>query len=83
MLYECAEQMIYYDLPLLVCLLVFCDISLTVVIHMLKFVDLRKTPSLEFGMMLFFSYAPYCLAEGIHLSGTTIGISVDIMLKLK
>lgn len=36
---------------------------------MLKFIDLRKTPSLEFGMMLVFSYAPYCLAEGIHLSG--------------
>ncbi|CAD5117971.1 DgyrCDS6711 [Dimorphilus gyrociliatus] len=36
---------------------------------LLKFIDLRKTPSLEFGMMLVFSYAPYGLAEGIHLSG--------------
>jgi len=37
--------------------------------HLLKFIDLRKTPSLEFGMMLIFSYSPYALAEGLHLSG--------------
>ncbi|XP_046338391.2 sodium/hydrogen exchanger 8-like [Haliotis rufescens] len=36
---------------------------------LLKFVDLHKTPSLEFGMMFIFSYLPYGLAEGIHLSG--------------
>lgn len=36
---------------------------------LLKHVDLRKHPSLEFGMMLVFTYAPYVLAEGIHLSG--------------
>lgn len=36
---------------------------------LLKHVDLRKHPSLEFGMMLAFTYAPYVLAEGIHLSG--------------
>ncbi|CAH1778714.1 unnamed protein product [Owenia fusiformis] len=36
---------------------------------LLKFIDLRKTPSLEFGIMLVFSYAPYGLAEGLHLSG--------------
>lgn len=36
---------------------------------LLKHVDLRKNPSLEFGMMLVFTYAPYALAEGIHLSG--------------
>ncbi|KAJ8303031.1 hypothetical protein KUTeg_019427 [Tegillarca granosa] len=36
---------------------------------LLKFIDLRKQPSLEFGMMLIFSYIPYGLAEGIHLSG--------------
>lgn len=36
---------------------------------LLKYVDLRKNPSLEFGMMLVFSYAPYGLAEGLHLSG--------------
>lgn len=35
----------------------------------LKHVDLRKHPSLEFGLMLVFTYAPYVLAEGIHLSG--------------
>lgn len=34
-----------------------------------KCVDLRKNPSLEFGMMLVFIYAPYGLAEGVHLSG--------------
>lgn len=37
---------------------------------LLKYVDLRKHPSLEFAMMLVFTYAPYALAEGIHLSGT-------------
>ncbi|XP_022124736.2 sodium/hydrogen exchanger 8 [Pieris rapae] len=36
---------------------------------LLKHVDLRKNPSLEFGMMLVFTYAPYVLAEGINLSG--------------
>lgn len=36
---------------------------------LLKHVDLRKNPSLEFGMMLIFTYAPYVLAEGIHMSG--------------
>jgi sodium/hydrogen exchanger 8 len=34
-----------------------------------KHIDLRKNPSLEFGMMLVFIYAPYGLAEGVHLSG--------------
>ncbi|NXQ08755.1 SL9A8 protein, partial [Vidua macroura] len=32
-------------------------------------IDLRKTPSLEFGMMIIFAYLPYGLAEGISLSG--------------
>uniref|UniRef100_A0A914UWW3 Sodium/hydrogen exchanger 8 n=1 Tax=Plectus sambesii TaxID=2011161 RepID=A0A914UWW3_9BILA len=36
---------------------------------LLKHVDLRKTPSLEFGVMLVFAYLPYGLAEGVHLSG--------------
>ncbi|XP_055389386.1 sodium/hydrogen exchanger 8 [Condylostylus longicornis] len=36
---------------------------------LLKHIDLRKHPSLEFAMMLVFTYAPYVLAEGIHLSG--------------
>ncbi|XP_065138670.1 sodium/hydrogen exchanger 8 isoform X1 [Paramisgurnus dabryanus] len=35
----------------------------------LKYFDLRKTPSLEFGMMIIFAYLPYGLAEGIKLSG--------------
>ena len=48
---------------------------------MLKFIDLRKTPSLEIGMMMVFCYAPYALAEGLHLSGKLtfidlIGLSV-------
>lgn len=30
---------------------------------LLKHVDLRKNPSLEFAMMLMFTYAPYVLAE--------------------
>jgi sodium/hydrogen exchanger 8 len=36
---------------------------------LLKFVDLRKHPSLEFGFVLVFIYCPYVLSEGIHLSG--------------
>ncbi|KAH0511047.1 Sodium/hydrogen exchanger 8 [Microtus ochrogaster] len=32
-------------------------------------IDLRRTPSLEFGMMIIFAYLPYGLAEGISLSG--------------
>ncbi|XP_060793130.1 sodium/hydrogen exchanger 8 [Neoarius graeffei] len=35
----------------------------------LKHFDMRKTPSLEFGMMIIFAYLPYGLAEGIKLSG--------------
>ena len=35
----------------------------------LKFIDLRRTPSLEIGMMMVFCYTPYALAEGLHLSG--------------
>ena len=37
--------------------------------HVFKYIDLRKTPSLELGLMLMCAYAPYGLAEGIHLSG--------------
>ncbi|XP_022094568.1 sodium/hydrogen exchanger 8-like [Acanthaster planci] len=36
---------------------------------LLKHIDLRKTPSLEFGFMLIFSYLPYVLSEGLKLSG--------------
>ena len=36
---------------------------------LLKHFDLRKNPSLEFGLMLVFTYAPYVLAEGMQLSG--------------
>uniref|UniRef100_A0A4W4H4R3 Sodium/hydrogen exchanger 8 n=1 Tax=Electrophorus electricus TaxID=8005 RepID=A0A4W4H4R3_ELEEL len=38
----------------------------------LKHVDLRNTPSLEFGMMLIFAYLPYGLSEGIKLSETCV-----------
>ncbi|VDK49219.1 unnamed protein product [Anisakis simplex] len=34
-----------------------------------KHVDLRKTPSLEFALLLVFAYLPYGLAEAISLSG--------------
>ena len=36
---------------------------------MTKHVDLRKTPSLELGMMFIFAYVPYGLAESLKLSG--------------
>lgn len=56
------------------CLMFFASAGIGVVFALisallLKHVDLRKNPSLEFGMMLVFTYAPYALAEGIHLSG--------------
>ncbi|KAL0594799.1 Sodium/hydrogen exchanger 8 [Plecturocebus cupreus] len=44
-------------------------LSPLIVIYVLKHIDLRKTPSLEFGMMIIFAYLPYGLAEGISLSG--------------
>lgn len=47
---------------------------------LLKHVDLRKNPSLEFGMMLVFTYAPYALAEGIHLSGTFMIVCNQFLL---
>ncbi|EGT31371.1 hypothetical protein CAEBREN_17701 [Caenorhabditis brenneri] len=34
-----------------------------------KHVDLRKTPSLEFALLLIFSYIPYGFAEALDLSG--------------
>lgn len=56
------------------CMMFFASAGIGVVFALasallLKHVDLRKNPSLEFGMMLVFTYAPYALAEGIHLSG--------------
>merc|ERR1719150_2356162 len=35
----------------------------------LKHIDFYFNPSLEFGLLLCFTYLPYALAEGIHLSG--------------
>lgn len=57
------------------CLMFFASAGIGVVFALisallLKHVDLRKNPSLEFGLMLVFTYAPYVLAEGIQLSGT-------------
>ncbi|KAI5694513.1 hypothetical protein M8J76_013686, partial [Diaphorina citri] len=56
------------------CLMFFASAGIGVLFALisallLKYVDLRKNPSLEFGLMLVFTYAPYALAEGIHLSG--------------
>jgi len=56
------------------CLMFFASAGIGVLFALasallLKHVDLRKNPSLEFGIMLVFTYAPYALAEGIHLSG--------------
>ncbi|XP_046749310.1 sodium/hydrogen exchanger 8 [Diprion similis] len=56
------------------CLMFFASAGIGVVFALisallLKHVDLRRNPSLEFGIMLVFTYAPYVLAEGIHLSG--------------
>lgn len=56
------------------CLMFFASAVIGVIFALisallLKYVDLRKNPSLEFGLMLVFTYAPYALAEGIHLSG--------------
>ena len=36
---------------------------------MKKFTDLRKHPSLELALLFVFTYCPYVLAEGCHLSG--------------
>jgi len=56
------------------CMMFFASAGIGVVFALvsallLKHADLRKNPSLEFGMMLVFTYAPYALAEGLHLSG--------------
>lgn len=34
-----------------------------------KYIDLRKTPSLETSFMFIFMYTPYAFAEALHLSG--------------
>lgn len=51
----------------LICFLIYFFHNISV--YVLKHIDLRKTPSLEFGMMIIFAYLPYGLAEGISLSG--------------
>ena len=44
------------------------EVSLTTA-YVMKHVDLRRTPSLELGMMFIFAYIPYGLAESLKLSG--------------
>ena len=46
----------------------------------LKHIDLRRNPSLEFGMMLAFSYFPYCCAEALDLSGITSILFAGIVM---
>ncbi|VDN00817.1 unnamed protein product [Thelazia callipaeda] len=45
-----------------------------------KHVDLRKTPSLEFALLLIFAYLPYGLAEAISLSGIMAILSCSITM---
>uniref|UniRef100_A0A4W3IR82 Sodium/hydrogen exchanger n=1 Tax=Callorhinchus milii TaxID=7868 RepID=A0A4W3IR82_CALMI len=47
----------------------FGSAALGTLTGLISHIDLRKTPSLEFGMMIIFAYLPYGLAEGIKLSG--------------
>ncbi|KAI4562785.1 hypothetical protein R6Z07F_012690 [Ovis aries] len=47
----------------------FGSAALGTLTGLISHVDLRKTPSLEFGMMIIFAYLPYGLAEGTSLSG--------------
>ncbi|XP_022708102.1 sodium/hydrogen exchanger 8-like isoform X2 [Varroa jacobsoni] len=49
---------------------------------LLKYVDLRRHPSIEFGIMLVFIYAPYGLAEGIHLSGLRGAVAYALAMHL-
>lgn len=68
------------------CLMFFASAGIGVVFALisallLKHVDLRKNPSLEFGIMLVFTYAPYVLAEGIHLSGTSYDNKNQLLIK--
>ncbi|KAG1677114.1 Sodium/hydrogen exchanger 8 [Nymphon striatum] len=56
------------------CLMFFASAAIGVIFALTSalisfYIDLRKHPSLELGFLLIFCYAPYGLAEGIHLSG--------------
>ncbi|KAG5684168.1 hypothetical protein PVAND_013409 [Polypedilum vanderplanki] len=56
------------------CLMFFASAGIGVLFALmsallLKYVDLRKHPSLELAFLLVIVYCPYCLAEGSHLSG--------------
>jgi solute carrier family 9 (sodium/hydrogen exchanger), member 8 len=42
---------------------------------MLKWIDLRRYPSLELATMFLLSYLPFILAEGINLSGNIDSVS--------
>uniref|UniRef100_A0A8C5R6F1 Sodium/hydrogen exchanger n=1 Tax=Leptobrachium leishanense TaxID=445787 RepID=A0A8C5R6F1_9ANUR len=47
----------------------FGSAALGTLTGLISHLDLRKTPSLEFGMMIIFAYLPYGLSEGISFSG--------------
>lgn len=69
------------------CLMFFASAGIGVVFALisallLKHVDLRKNPSLEFGIMLVFTYAPYVLAEGIQLSGKCNSYKANFFVQL-
>ena len=55
-------------------------VAALVVALVLKHVDLRRNPSLEFGIMLLASYFPYCCAEAADLSGITSILFAGIVM---
>lgn len=61
----------FFCLNVVIALIIdFFTYLLPLTLYLFKYVDLRKNPSLEFAMILVFTYAPYGLAEGLHLSGS-------------
>uniref|UniRef100_A0A8C5WLU4 Sodium/hydrogen exchanger 8 n=1 Tax=Leptobrachium leishanense TaxID=445787 RepID=A0A8C5WLU4_9ANUR len=50
----------------------FGSAALGTLTGLISHLDLRKTPSLEFGMMIIFAYLPYGLSEGISFSETCV-----------
>ncbi len=51
-------------------------------VYLLKYIELRQHPSLELGMMLVFSYAPYGLAEGLELSGEWLRLLQPLYIEI-
>ena len=50
-------------------MLEFYYLKLFLIQKLFKYVDLRRTPSLETAFMLIFMYSPYVFAEALKLSG--------------